>query len=62
MDQDALRVGGLIFVGLFAVVVFVILATLSRWIFRINEILTCLVTLVKRMDHMIVLLEARDRK
>jgi hypothetical protein len=35
-----------------------VVAVLSRWIFRINEILTCEVEMVKRLDTIILLLKA----
>ena len=40
-------------------VVVAVTAALARWLFRINEILTCLVTVVKRLDKVIELAERK---
>ena len=45
----------------FALLVFALAVVLSRWIFRINEILTCLVTIVKRLDTAVELLSAAKK-
>ena len=40
-------------------VVVAVTAALARWLFRINELLTCLVTVVKRLDKVIELAERK---
>ena len=38
-----------------------IMVGISRWIFRINEILACEVEMAKRLDRMITLLEKSSK-
>lgn len=38
-------------------VVVAVTAALARWLFRITEILTCLVTVVRRLDRLVELAE-----
>jgi hypothetical protein len=41
-------------------VVIVITVALARWAFRINEILTCLVTIIDRMDKILELAKRQN--